>query len=146
MAKLMFSQLNDQFQKAFETEDTVEAYKNVSFDLANGIEIFDEEGNAVPKKEAEKKLLDIQLKMFGLTPQSTKRDRKRAMAKYKNDWFAVNEEVIDIKVETGFRESEFFNNFVEMRNIARGDSQEFWTDEKVVLSVAKIAGDHHDFS
>ena len=56
------------------------------------------------------------------------------------------EEEIDVKVETGFKESEFFNNYVETRNLSRGDRQEFWTDDKVVLSTTKIAGDHHDFT
>jgi len=67
------------------------------------------------------------------------------MKKYGAELFEVIEEVIDIKVETGFKDSEWFQNFVEERNIARGDSQEFWTEEDIVLAASKIAGDHHDF-
>lgn len=82
---------------------------------------------------------------MGLNERSTKRERKRAMEKYGTELFAVMEDEIDIKVETGFRVSEFFNEFVENRNISRGDSQEFWTDDDIVLSVTRISGDHHDF-
>ena len=83
---------------------------------------------------------------MGLNEKSTKRQRDRAMKRHGMELFEVMEEEIDIKVETGFKESEFFNNYVEQRNLARGDSQEFWTDDKVILSVTKISGDHHDFT
>ena len=32
-----------------------------------------------------------------------------------------------------------------MRNLSRGDSQEFWSDNDVILSISKVSGDHHDF-
>ena len=44
-----------------------------------------------------------------------------------------------------FEENEFFNEFVEMKNIAQGDRNEFWADKDVILTVAKVSGDHHDF-
>ena len=33
-----------------------------------------------------------------------------------------------------------------MRNLKDGDSQEFWTDDKSILAVAKVSGDHHDLT
>lgn len=144
---ISFANLSEHFQNVFETEEKFEACKNLMFDLGTGKEIYDaEEDRVISKAEAEDKLRKIQLNLFGLNENSTKRERKRAFKKYKDEWFEVTEEVIDYKVETGFKESEFFNTFVEERNISRGDSIEFWTEDDVVLSVVKVAGDHHDFN
>ena len=60
--------------------------------------------------------------------------------------FEVLEEAIDFKVTTGFQENEFFNAFVETKNIADGDRNEFWTEKDVILTVAKVSGDHHDLT
>ena len=146
MSKLMFSDLNERLQGIFGTEDNFDGFKNLSYDLAHGIEIFDEEGARVSNADANAKVRNYVFNILGINEKSTKRDRKRAMKKYGNELFEVIEEVLDIKVEKGFKDSEWFNTFVEERNIARGDSQEFWTDEKVVLAASKIAGDMHDFT
>ena len=59
----------------------------------------------------------------------------------------VLEEAIDFKVETGFQDNEFFNNFVESKNIANGDRNEYWVkNNDVILTVAKVSGDHHDLN
>ena len=146
MKRLMFSDLNGRLQNVFGSEDNFEGFRNLSYDLAHGIEIFDENGSRVSKADADAKVRKYVFEILGINEKSTKRDRKRAMKKYGTELFEVIEEVIDIKVETGFKESEWFNTFVEERNIARGDSQEFWTEEDIVLAASKIAGDHHDFT
>ena len=146
MSKLMFSDLNERLQGIFGTEDNFEGFRNLSYDLAHGIEIFDEEGTRVSNADANTKVRNYVFNILGINEKSTKRDRKRAMKKYGAELFEVIEEVIDIKVETGFKDSEWFKTFVEERNVARGDSQEFWTEENIVLAASKIAGDHHDFT
>lgn len=127
-------------------EENYEGFRKLTYDLNHNEELFDEDGNRISKREAESAVRKFVYAIMGLSENSTKRERNRAMKKHGVELFEVMEEEIDIKVETGFKESEFFNDFVEKRNIARGDSQEFWTNDKVVLSVTKIAGDHHDFT
>ena len=155
MRKMLFSDLSTHVQTVFANlcedgvtpEENYEGFKKLTYDLNhNPNEIYDEDGNKRSKKEAEDSVRKFVFAFMGLTEHSTKRDRKRAMDKHGIELFEVMEEEIDIKVETGFRESEFFNNYVEQRNLSRGDSQEFWTNEKVILSVTKISGDHHDFT
>lgn len=155
MRKMLFSDLSTHVQTVFANlcedgvtpEENYEGFKKLTYDLNhNPNEIYDEDGNKRSKKEAEGSVRKFVFAIMGLTEHSTKRDRKRAMDKHGIELFEVMEEEIDIKVETGFRESEFFNNYVEQRNLSRGDSQEFWTNEKVILSVTKISGDHHDFT
>lgn len=155
MRKMLFSDLSTHVQTVFANlcedgvtpEENYEGFKKLTYDLNhNPNEIYDEDGNKRSKKEAEDSVRKFVFAIMGLTEHSTKRDRKCAMDKHGIELFEVMEEEIDIKVETGFRESEFFNNYVEQRNLSRGDSQEFWTNEKVILSVTKISGDHHDFT
>lgn len=153
--KMNFADLSAHVQEVFSNlckdgvtpEENYEGFKKLTYDLNhNPNEMFDDEGNKITKRDAESAVRKFVYAIMGLNENSTKRDRKRAMNKHGIELFEVMEEEIDIKVETGFKESEFFNNYVETRNLSRGDSQEFWTDDKVVLSTTKIAGDHHDFT
>lgn len=144
--KLTFNKLNERLQSIFGNEENYEGFQNLRYDLNHNNEMFDNEGNVITKKEANDRVRNYVFNILNIDEHSSKRDRKRAMKKYGDELFAVIEEEIDIKVETGFQESEFFNKFVEMRNLKRGDRQEFWTNEDVVLSVVKVAGDHHDFN
>ena len=155
MRKIYFNDLSNYTKEVFANlcedgvtpEENYEGFKRLTYELNhNPNEIFDEEGNCISKKDAESAVRKFVFAIMGLNENSSKRDRNRAMKKHHNELFEVMEDEIDIKVETGFKESEFFNNYVETRNLARGDRQEFWTDDKVILSVAKIAGDHHDFT
>ena len=121
-------------------------FKNLVFDLGLRREIFDAETNRiVSKAEANEKVLTFVHNVLGIDKHSTKKQRKRAMREHGRELFEVLEDVIDFKVETGFHENEFFNEFVEERNLARGDSQEFWTETDVILAISKVSGDHHDF-
>lgn len=153
--KMNFADLSAHVQEVFTSmckdgvtpEENYEGFKKLTYDLNhNPNEMFDDEGNKITKREAESAVRKFVYAIMGLNENSTKRDRNRAMKKHGIELFEVMEEEIDIKVETGFKESEFFNNYVETRNLSRGDRQEFWTDDKVILSTTKIAGDHHDFN
>lgn len=143
---LTFANLNDNQRLAFETEENYNGFVKLSYDLAFNNELVNEDGNAINKSVAEKVHLTYVRKLLNINENSTKRDRKRAFKKHGMELFEVIEDVIDIKVEEGFKDNEFFNEFVESKNIKRGDRNEFWTDEKVYLSVVEVAGDHHDFN
>ena len=43
------------------------------------------------------------------------------------------------------KDNEFFNQFVDYRNIALGDAYEFRTEKEVILSIAKVGVSHHDY-
>lgn len=127
------------------TKYDYEATKNLMFDLACGNEIIDENDNRViSRKEANDTLRNITFDILGITNKSSKKERKRALKRHGIELFEVLEEVIDMQISTGFKDSEFFNEFVDERNLSDGDSQEFWTNDEVILSVAKVSGDHHD--
>ncbi len=143
---LMFSDLNERMRNVFETEDNYEGFRNLRFDIGHDAEMFDDDGKRISKNEAEGKIRNFVFDILEINKNSTKRDRKRAMKKHGNELFEILEEDIDFKVDTGFHKSEFFKQFVDERNIKKGDSQEFWTKDDIILSVSKVAGGHHDFT
>lgn len=128
-------------------ENDYEGFRQFLFDYTHGRTVYDENGEVVSASKANEKINKVCFDILGLNPENkpTKREIHRAMKKHGLELFEVIEEVLDFKVSTGFKENEFFNAFVEMKNIAEGDRNEFWTDKDVILTVAKVSGDHHDF-
>lgn len=143
--KMTFSNLSAYAQNAFGSEDKLRGFINLGTDLANGRAIFDAEGNEIDKRDAEKQHRQLMLNFLGLDEHSTHRDRKRALRAHGIELMQVLEEEIDQKIATGFHESEWFNALVDERNLALGDSQEFYVPDDTLLSVTRVSGDHHDF-
>lgn len=143
MHKINFS---EHVMSAFENNNcTYEEYRASLLAVANREIMFDEEGNKLTDREVNDRIRKVQFDILGIDYEhATKRERKRAMRDHGPELFDVLEEVIDIAVDKGQRESEFFNDFVESRNLALGDRNEFWTNDEVTLTVSQVSGDHHD--
>ena len=132
---------------AFEQNNCTYAdLKNFMLDFVEGNPIVDSEGNTLSKREANEKITNVMFSILGLSKDYTKRDLRRAMRDHGTELFDVIEEIVDLQIAKGWKENEFFNQFVDMRNIARGDKNEFWTEDDTILAVAKVAGNHHDIS
>ena len=147
MAVYKFS--TDNLTRVFtKPENDYEGFQKFLYDYTHGRDVYDEDGNKVTNQMANDKINKVAFDILELDPESkpSKREIKRAMRRHGAELFEVLEEVIDFKIPTGFRDNEFFNEFVDMRNIADGDRNEFWQDKDVILAVAKVAGDHHDIT
>lgn len=120
-------------------ETTLDQVRTLMFDLYKG-ELVD-----MTKREAEDKLREFTRDFFGLTKDSSKRDRKNAYKKYADEYFAVIEEVSDFVVTTGFRENEWFTALTNYRNLAEGDENLF-TNEAMdtILAIGTMGKRHHD--
>lgn len=138
MGKMHFSnRVMDVFSAMGTSYDEV---KNLMFDLYKG-----ELDNGITKKEAEDKIREISLQIFGLTKDSSKRDRKRAYEENGRQFFDVIEEVVDWTVSTGLKENEWFNVLVNYKNLAEGDENLFYQEhDEVILSIARMGKRHHD--
>ena len=142
----------EHLRKVFSDEEKYKNFKQLCYDLNHGNDIYeyDEDGNQrkISKKEANKAVRKILMEVCDITEEElkSKKRRERAIEAHHNEVFELIESDIDFKVETAFNESEWFNDFVDMRNIALGDDEEYWTKEKIMLVVAEISGDHHDLT
>lgn len=77
--------------------------------------------------------------------EATPMKRHQAYRKYAADYFALVEDVITDKMNSGWNSSNAeFMQFVEDKNIADGDKNEFYVEDNSLLVVSKWAGDHHD--
>lgn len=122
--------------------------RNLMFDLGRGREIYDDEQNRViSNDEANGAVRNICFSELGLSPKSTDKQIKRALKSDRaNMLFEVIESVIDAEIEYGFRENEFFNDFVETRNVADGDRVDFFAEDDIILNVARVANGTHDLT
>ena len=121
-------------------ETTYEEIKNLMFDLYRN-----ELDDGIKKRDAEDKLREMSCKIFGLTKDSSRRERERAYREYGRQFFDVIEEVTDWTVTTGLKENEWFNALVNYRNLNEGDTNLFVNEhEEVILSVARMGKRHHD--
>ena len=142
--------ISDNLTRVFsKPENDYEGFKSFLYDYTHGIQIFDEDGNKVSSAQANEKINKVCLDILGFDEgyKPTRRDIKRAMRRNGIELMEVLEEAVDFKVTTGFQDNEFFNDFVESKNIANGDKNEYWVkNNDVILTVAKVSGDHHDLS
>lgn len=123
-----------------EIDSSYEEIKTLMFDLYKG-----ELSDGVSKREAEDKIREVSLKIFGLSEKPSKRDIKRALKAHGRDFFDIIEEVVDFTVTTGLKENEWFNDLVNYKNINDGDENLFVNEhEEVILSVARMGKRHHD--
>ena len=122
------------------------AVKNLLFDAANGIEIFDTENDRVmTKAEVDAKIKELCFQYTGLNEKSTDKEIKRALkSEGARDFFAVIEEIIEVKVTQGLTGIDIFDKYVEEINLADGDKNEFWVEKETYLQVEKVSGSHHD--
>lgn len=139
-------------RNVFSDEEKYKVFRKLCYDLNHGNEIFEYEDDgverAISKDEANKAVRKVLMEICELdeTDLKSKKKRKRALKSHLNEVFEVIEEDVDFKVSTAFKDSEWFNEFVEQRNVALGDDEEFWTQDDITLAVAKISGDHHDLT
>lgn len=68
----------------------------------------------------------------------------RTFRKKKNEIFEIIEVVADQTITEGFSKNDFFENFVEYRDLALGDSNEFYVEDQSLLTISKISGGHHE--
>lgn len=140
--KLNFS---DRVMKVFSDMGTdYETMNNLMRDLVAGYDIYDEDGRKVSKAEANDVILEFSHNVLGITDIRDTQQVNRAVRDNIRDWFDVIEDTIEWRIETGIKESDWFNDFVDARTLKYGDRQDFYTEEEAYLSVAKAGTSHHD--
>lgn len=98
----------------------------------------------VTKKEADDKICMMFNKLYGFDEKPTVLEAQKALRRNPYIAFEVIEVVVPDLLQSGWDANPFFQEFVEMRNIARGDENVFYTEQNVILNVAKLNGDHWD--
>lgn len=143
----------DHLRKVFAEEGKYEAFHNLCFDLNHGNKIYEYDENGIGREisrhEANQAVRKILMEVCELTEEDlkSKKRRDRMIQKHHDELFELIEEDIEFKVVTGLQADEFFNQYVEYRNIALGDDEEYWTtDPEMPFIVAEIGNGLHDLT
>lgn len=101
--------------------------------------------SGISEKEANDKIRTMMMGVFGLNEESAKNPKilNRAIRKHKDEFFEIIEDVVSDMLVQGWENDPFFMKYVETKNIADGDANEFYVEKETLLSVHEVAGDHH---
>ena len=100
--------------------------------------------SSVSKSEREEAIRLELLSVLGLE-KFEKKAFRRAWRENKNKVYTIIEEVANqIMIDGEYSKSAFFNQFVEVRNLALGDKPEFYVEGTNELIVSEFSGSHFD--
>lgn len=98
----------------------------------------------VSKEEANKKIVEVFQGVLGIDKNSRPADVRKAIRRNQALVFDIIEETIQTLLVTGWGNDPFFQKYVDQRNLALGDKNEFYSEDDSILSVMKVSGNHHD--
>ena len=113
------------------------AFSQLLTDVARGTQ-------AVSKEEANAKIVEVFQNVLGIDKNSRPGDVRKAVRRNQALVFDIIEETIQSLLITGWGEDPFFQKYVDQRNLALGDKNEFITEDNSIMSVMRVAGNHHD--
>ena len=134
--RLMFT--NQNTREVF-ADKSFEEFSRLMYETARG-SISD----GLSIKEANDKIREIEFEILGIDANAKPKEIRRAIRRHQLDIYEVHEDVLQDLVKTGWGENPFFTEFVEIRNLEDGDTNEFWVADDVYLTVAEFSGNHHD--
>lgn len=137
MAKFMQFDMN--VKNVFENnESNYDSFNKLMLDYSH--DMLD----GISAREANDKIVEIFRNIIGCDEKSTKAEIRRGIRRNQNLIFDLIEVVIDDALISGWQENPFFKEFVDVRNLAMHDKNEFYVPDDSVLSVMKVSGNHHD--
>ena len=98
----------------------------------------------VTKAEANAKIVEVFQGVLGLDKDSKPAEVRKAIRRNQALVFDIIEETVQSLLVTGWGNDPWMMKYVDQRNLALGDKNEFYAEDDSVLSVMKIAGNHHD--
>lgn len=100
------------------------------------------------KEEASTIIRNQMNKIFGIDfKKATPMQRRQAYRLKKDEYFNLVEDVLVDRMTSGWNAANaFFMDYVETKNIAAGDQNEFYVNDNSLLQVSKFAGNHHDIN
>lgn len=137
MRNLMMFDAN--VQRAFDNDnENLIHFSELLLDAARG------EVKTYSAKEANKKIVEKFRSALGIEPTDRPQHVRRAIRANQNLVFALIEETVEEMIITGWMENPFFMQFVETKNLALGDENDFYVEDDSILSVSKVSGNHHN--
>ena len=130
---------NTTVQNAFDNDNAnLVCFKELLVDAARG------EVKEFSAREANQKIVEKFRSALGIDMNDRPQAVRRAIRANKDLVFTLIEETIEEQIITGWMENPFFNQFVDTKNLALGDENDFYVEDDSILSVSKVSGNHHN--
>ena len=126
------------------------AFENKEENLKNFVIMATDAANRVytkfSKEDTEKAIRAQFNTILGIDFKSaTDMKRRQAMRAHQAEYCALIEDIIVDRMNSGWNTANAaFMQYVEEKNLAEGDKNEFYVKSNALLQVSKYAGDHHD--
>ena len=142
MNVLRFAELTNAFADAesgMTAQENADKITSIMLDASHGI--YEE----YSKEETNKIIRNLFNKISGFDfKTATPMQRRQDWRDHRNAYYTIIEDVVADKLNSGWGEDPFFEAYVEEKNLALGDKNEFYVDENSLMQVSKFAGNHHD--
>lgn len=135
-----FMSFNATMQAAFDNDEA--KFENFSKMLVDAAMNNLEEG--VSMKEANAKIVSKFRAAIGCNENSTSVEIRKAIRRNQVELFDIIEDTIQDLLVSGWMAVPFFQKYVEVRNLALGDKNEFYIEDDSMLSVMEVSGNHHN--
>ena len=126
-----FMSFNATMQAAFDNDEA--KFENFSKMLVDAAMNNLEEG--VSMKEANAKIVSKFRAAIGCNENSTSVEIRKAIRRNQVELFDIIEDTIQDLLVSGWMADPFFQKYVEVRNLALGDKNEFYIEDDSMLSV-----------
>lgn len=143
----------ENLRMVFAEDGKYENFKQLTHSLVHGEDIYEYDNNGVEKKvsrsQANKAIRKVFMDVCGLSEEDLKSRKKRHRAEKAHgvELFEIIESEIDFKINVEFRDSEWFNDYVESRNVALGDALQFEiNNDRTLFEVLDYSGSNHDIT
>ena len=134
-----FMNFNEVTRRAFENDET--QFMNFSQLLVDAARNTVKE---YTKEEANKKIVEKFRAALGISPEDRVQKVRRAIKANQQLVFTIIEETVEEMIITGWETNPFFMDYVETKNLALGDTNDFYVEDDSILTVSKISGNHHN--
>jgi hypothetical protein len=96
------------------------------------------------QKEASQKIMEKFRAALGISVDDKPAQVRRIMKANRDLAYALIEETIDEMIVTGWMANPFFAEFVDAKNLALDDENDFYVEDDSILNVSKVSGNHHN--
>lgn len=95
-------------------------------------------------KEANDKIVEKFRAALGIDVNDRAPQVRRAIRANQQLVFTIIEETVEEMIITGWMNNPFFMEYVDTKNLALGDTNDFYVADDSILSVSKVSGNHHN--
>ena len=96
------------------------------------------------EQEANAKIVEKFRAALGIDANDRAPQVRRAIRANQALVFSIIEETVEEMIMTGWTNNPFFMEYVETKNLALGDTNDFYVGDDSILSVSKVSGNHHN--